>query len=353
MGVIGVSLIVVSFVYVLACPIGWLPRWIVDFKRGLGGAPAITEGPLTSTAKAEPGRDEDARDNTATSTARDEAGSATETVNRKAQGSREMPPPPRPMTAQQPPAIKAPSLPESTDEEEQITPKAAPAESKGPVPTFSLSDDAPSKPSRAPSASAWASTMPSSSSSAMPPPPRPNPQPPRLPQFPAANSPQIARGPAPDRGPPAGGLAPPSGGLAPPPTLAAKPNKPSKKVMLQPGRSPLDWARISGPSSDLRNLPPNTPYLRVTPSMLKAQNGRKGTDAWMALNGKVYNISPYAEYHPGGKGELMRGAGKDGTKLYGEIHPWVNYETMMAACLIGLLVDEPDGKRGSEMDEMD
>jgi cytochrome b involved in lipid metabolism len=107
---------------------------------------------------------------------------------------------------------------------------------------------------------------------------------------------------------------------------------------LDPGHSPLDWARISGPNADLRGVDPSTPYLRVTPSMLKKQTGRKGKDAWMALNGKVYNITPYAEFHPGGIPELMRGAARDCTKLFGEIHPWVNYETMLSACLVGLLV---------------
>lgn len=89
--------------------------------------------------------------------------------------------------------------------------------------------------------------------------------------------------------------------------------------------------------------------------MLKKQTGRKGKDAWMVLNGKVYNVTPYAPFHPGGVPEMMRGAGRDGTKLFGEIHPWVNYETMLSACLVGLLVEEPvAGVSGeSEMDQMD
>ncbi|KYK57569.1 heme/steroid binding protein [Drechmeria coniospora] len=201
---------------------------------------------------------------------------------------------------------------------------------------------------------------PSSTPSAlMPPPPLPplsRPSGGRIPtlpkaQFPAANSAQRARGPAPNRSLPslAGG-----GGLLPPPTLASKPQKPSKKVVLDPGHSPLDWARISGPDADLRGLPPSTPYIRVTPSMLKKQTGRKGKDAWMALNGKVYNVTPYVDFHPGGVPELMRGAGRDGTKLFGEIHPWVNYETMLAACLVGLMVEEPTaGASEIEMDQMD
>ncbi|KAL2211303.1 cytochrome b5 [Sarocladium strictum] len=176
----------------------------------------------------------------------------------------------------------------------------------------------------------------------------PNGRIPTLGQFPAVNSIQRARGPAPSRGPPQA-----SSGLTPPPTITTKPQKPSRKVLLEPGHSPLDWASISGPNADLRGVPPETPYLKVTPSMLKEKTGRKGKDAWMAINGKVYNVSPYAKYHPGGVPELMRAAGRDGTKLFYEIHPWVNYDTMLAACLVGLMVEEPEGSGPSKMDEMD
>ncbi|KAK1579665.1 cytochrome b5-like heme/steroid binding domain-containing protein, partial [Colletotrichum navitas] len=157
--------------------------------------------------------------------------------------------------------------------------------------------------------------------------------------------------PAPNRGPSSGSSL--GASLAPPPSHSAKAPKPSRKVILTPGHSPLDWARISGPNADLRNLPPDTPYLKVTPSQLKIMNGRKGKDAWMALGGRVYNITPYLPYHPAGVPELLRGAGRDGTKLFGEIHPWVNYETMLSACLVGLLVEEGEGSRPSAMDEMD
>lgn len=121
---------------------------------------------------------------------------------------------------------------------------------------------------------------------------------------------------------------------------------------MEPGHSPLDWARLAqSPTSDLRGLPADAPYLRVTPSMLKQQNGRKGRDAWSVFGGKVYNISPYIPFHPGGGPELLRGAGKDGTRLFAEVHPWVNYETMLQSCLIGLLVDEHEAE--NQMEEMD
>ena len=35
--------------------------------------------------------------------------------------------------------------------------------------------------------------------------------------------------------------------------------------------------------------------------------------------GRVYNVTPYMEFHPGGEDELMRGAGKDGTSLFDEV----------------------------------
>ena len=55
--------------------------------------------------------------------------------------------------------------------------------------------------------------------------------------------------------------------------------------------------------------------MRIPPSVLKKHN--KSDDAWSSFNGKVYNITPYLKFHPGGEKELMRVAGRDGTKLFG------------------------------------
>jgi cytochrome b involved in lipid metabolism len=58
--------------------------------------------------------------------------------------------------------------------------------------------------------------------------------------------------------------------------------------------------------------------MRIPPSVLKQHNKRE--DAWSVFNGKVYNITPYIDFHPGGVKELMRVAGRDGTKLFGMPH---------------------------------
>lgn len=73
--------------------------------------------------------------------------------------------------------------------------------------------------------------------------------------------------------------------------------------------------------------------------------------------GKVYNLTPYMKFHPGGVGELMRGAGKvaEGEKLFNEKHPWVSWENMLGECLVGILVSENEvGKgEGNDLEEMD
>jgi cytochrome b involved in lipid metabolism len=124
----------------------------------------------------------------------------------------------------------------------------------------------------------------------------------------------------------------------------------SKKVMLAPGHSPLDWANLQRTNQNLAGVPK---LLRVTPSMLKHYNGRKGKPAWASYQGKVFNMSPYIPFHPGGEGEIRRAAGKDAEKLFLDIHPWVNWDNMLGQCLVGILVSENDPKADSLVHEME
>ncbi|KAJ9095674.1 hypothetical protein QFC21_005546 [Naganishia friedmannii] len=112
--------------------------------------------------------------------------------------------------------------------------------------------------------------------------------------------------------------------LQTPPTTTKKPNpaiKKRQKVALAPGCSPLDWARVKSSGDPMLRAGHMMP-IRVTVDELKktyrsssAQHNTT-TDAWSAFNGKVYNITPYLRFHPGGEKELMRCAGRDGTKLF-------------------------------------
>lgn len=59
-------------------------------------------------------------------------------------------------------------------------------------------------------------------------------------------------------------------------------------------------------------------------------------DSWMVVKGRVFNITPYMDYHPGGKAELMKGVGRDATALFDEIHPWISLD-MLERLQVGLL----------------
>jgi cytochrome b involved in lipid metabolism len=120
--------------------------------------------------------------------------------------------------------------------------------------------------------------------------------------------------------------------LPPPPSTTTRPTpvprKGRGKVALAPGCSPLDWAKLKTSGTDLRAIGPLsselfTPthsnpfgggFLRVTPDELAKHN--KKEDCWTVFNGKVYNVTAYLKFHPGGEGQMMRTAGRDGTKLF-------------------------------------
>jgi cytochrome b involved in lipid metabolism len=85
----------------------------------------------------------------------------------------------------------------------------------------------------------------------------------------------------------------------------------SRKQILAPGHSPLDWARLTTSGKDLRGVPRLGHY-----TAQEVKSHRYKHDAWTILNGRVYNITHYMPFHPGGEKDLMRIAGRDGTQLF-------------------------------------
>ncbi|RKP01812.1 hypothetical protein CXG81DRAFT_4954, partial [Caulochytrium protostelioides] len=109
--------------------------------------------------------------------------------------------------------------------------------------------------------------------------------------------------------------------------------RPRRKTPLAPGHSPLDWAALTRSGANLAGV---ARLRRIKPSELAAHRTRD--DAWLALGGRVYNVTAYLPFHPGGQGQVMRGAGKDADALFAAVHPWVNVEALLAKCLVGYLV---------------
>lgn len=108
---------------------------------------------------------------------------------------------------------------------------------------------------------------------------------------------------------------------------------PRNKTALAPGHSLMDWIRLGNSGADLTGVG-GVPRV-VTLSELASHN--KKNDAWIAIRGIVFNVTQYMDFHPGGIDELMRGVGKDATKLFESVHAWVNYQSILQKCVVGRL----------------
>ena len=95
-----------------------------------------------------------------------------------------------------------------------------------------------------------------------------------------------------------------------------------------PGHSQMSWLSKmkQRPSSGLRAI-----------TKAEVQQHNKMDDMWMCIRGKVYDVTPYIPFHPGGDEILMRGAGCDATQLYNAIHSFVNVDALLTTCCIGVL----------------
>ncbi|CAD8080093.1 unnamed protein product [Paramecium primaurelia] len=80
----------------------------------------------------------------------------------------------------------------------------------------------------------------------------------------------------------------------------------------------------------------NRPAFRNYTAEEVSKHNKPG-DVWTVLNGKVYDITLYMDYHPGGVEKLMLGAGKDCTKLFNQFHSWVNGHAFLEQDYIGNL----------------
>ena len=63
--------------------------------------------------------------------------------------------------------------------------------------------------------------------------------------------------------------------------------------------------------------------------MAEVRLHRSEFDAWTVLDGIVYDITPYLRSHPGGRDQLLRGAGTDMTYMFSEFHHWVSGEMIV------------------------
>lgn len=119
-----------------------------------------------------------------------------------------------------------------------------------------------------------------------------------------------------------------------------------EKITLQPGFHLMDWMRLM----DKMTRSSGTANRKISLQELSEHSSEY--DCWTAYKGKVYNITQYLPYHPGGKKILLQGAGKDSTDLFDKYHKWVNIASILTKCDVGILMsDEPITEEEEEEDD--
>lgn len=76
---------------------------------------------------------------------------------------------------------------------------------------------------------------------------------------------------------------------------------PRNKCALKPGHSLMDWVRLGSSNSDLAGT--NGIIRPISYEELAKHD--KVNDAWLAIRGKVYNVTKYMDFHPGGKRSFL------------------------------------------------
>ncbi|XVF22929.1 hypothetical protein REPUB_Repub12eG0213100 [Reevesia pubescens] len=105
-----------------------------------------------------------------------------------------------------------------------------------------------------------------------------------------------------------------SGKNAEKPKNSARKPAPRTKVPFEKGYSQMDWLKLTQTHPDLAGLKGQSNRRLISMSEVK-QNQTEGS-MWTVLKGRVYNISPYMKFHPGGVDMLMKAVGKDCTALF-------------------------------------
>jgi len=111
------------------------------------------------------------------------------------------------------------------------------------------------------------------------------------------------------------------------------------KVHLSPGYSQMDWMRLTKTKNNnlngLGGKKINVSKRVITLEEIAQHNTEE--DAWIGFRGKVYNLTPYIHFHPGGAKILLQAFGTDCTALFDKFHKYVNGEFMMRECQVGVM----------------
>jgi cytochrome b involved in lipid metabolism len=112
--------------------------------------------------------------------------------------------------------------------------------------------------------------------------------------------------------------------VSPSPLASKEQQSSSSSARRKVGRFGMaDWTRLLANSKDLAQRK-GQPLRRIRWEEIRQHASVH--DGWIVLKNKVYNISPYMVYHPGGESILKPVLGKDATPLFDKYHRWINEE---------------------------
>jgi cytochrome b involved in lipid metabolism len=112
--------------------------------------------------------------------------------------------------------------------------------------------------------------------------------------------------------------------------------KQQNSAIIKKGFGLHDWMVLLRSAKDIAQRKGHP--LRSDITMAEVQTHNKVYDAWIILSNKVYNITPYLPYHPGGESIMQSVLGKDATILFHKYHTWVNIDNLIGPLYLGTLM---------------
>ena len=89
----------------------------------------------------------------------------------------------------------------------------------------------------------------------------------------------------------------------------------------------------------------------ITERELKEHNGTNGFPSWIAIKGKVYNVSNFGKEHPEGN-IIFTHAGQDATDVFSAFHPGAIYN-WLSRFYVGELARDSNSNSADDEKEVD
>uniref|UniRef100_A0A0G4G3E6 Cytochrome b5 heme-binding domain-containing protein n=1 Tax=Chromera velia CCMP2878 TaxID=1169474 RepID=A0A0G4G3E6_9ALVE len=116
-------------------------------------------------------------------------------------------------------------------------------------------------------------------------------------------------------------------------SIGQQASKQAPVAKVDQGRNAAGGSQIRFMSLMAANKQKPVPNEKIPWEEVRKHN--KGEDAWVVYEGKVYDVTQYLDFHPGGRKILLATAGKDCTDLFRKYHAWINGHSILGGVYLG------------------